>query len=199
MSYQVITKSYKLYSFCEKEILRYAGVKNTESQINALLKECLDIAKNEFCFKVCFSVFPVSVYKNCCSIGEKKIRSEHLSALLKDCKNVVIMAATTGVALDRQIAKYSVLSPAKAHMLGAIGAERIEALCDTFCKDLEKETGLTLTPRFSAGYGDVDICEQKWIFDILNPQKHIGLSLTESFVMTPSKSVTEFIGLKGDK
>ena len=44
-------------------------------------------------------------------------------------------------------------------------------------------------------YGDLDISVQKEIFKILSPEKNIGVSLTDSMLMTPTKSVTAFIGI----
>ena len=35
---------------------------------------------------------------------------------------------------------------------------------------------------------------QKDIFSVLNPEKRIGLTLRDSFIMSPSKSVTAFVG-----
>ena len=106
------------------------------------------------------------------------------------------MGATVGIALDRLIAKYSRISPAKALLLQALGAERIEALCDTFCDDIQKAHKIALKPRFSAGYGDLPLDTQNSIFGLLNLPKNIGLTLNDSMLMSPSKSVTAFIGIQ---
>ena len=50
--------------------------------------------------------------------------------------------------------------------------------------------------RFSAGYGDLPLELQEKIFEILKPEKQMGVFLSESFIMSPSKSVTAFVGLK---
>ena len=74
------------------------------------------------------------------------------------------------------------------------GMERIEALCDAFCKDLSMEYG-ALTPRFSPGYGDLPLDIQRSVFRFLEPEIKIGLTLSESLIMCPSKSVTAFVGI----
>ena len=51
-----------------------------------------------------------------------------------------------------------------------------------------------LRPRFSPGYGDFDIRYQKSIMRMLDCAKNIGLTMTDSYMMTPTKSVTAVIG-----
>ena len=59
-----------------------------------------------------------------------------------------------------------------------------------------KEKGVLLKPRFSAGYGDLPLTVQREIFSQLNPDRKIGLTLNESLLMSPSKSVTAFAGIE---
>ena len=49
-------------------------------------------------------------------------------------------------------------------------------------------------PRFSPGYGDLSLEVQKEIFSLLDCPRKIGVSLGDSLLMTPSKSVTAIIG-----
>ena len=76
------------------------------------------------------------------------------------------------------------------------GLERIEALCDDFCNDIQNTLKTQLKPRFSAGYGDLPLDTQKQIFSLLNLSKNIGLTLNDSLLMSPTKSVTAFIGMQ---
>ena len=113
--------------------------------------------------------------------------------------SVIFFAATLGIELDRLISKYSVLSPATALLLEALGNERIEALCDCFCEDMRvsrEAFGEILRPRFSAGYGDLPLEYQRKIFTLLDPPSRIGLTLNDSYLMSPSKSVTALIGVE---
>lgn len=57
------------------------------------------------------------------------------------------------------------------------------------------EKGLYLRPRFSPGYGDFPLSAQKEILDGLEAGKRIGITLTEGYLMMPSKSVTAVIGV----
>lgn len=98
--------------------------------------------------------------------------------------------------IDRLIAKYGKISPTKALIFQAIGSERAEALCNLFCADMEKTYSLKAAPRFSSGYGDLPLESQKPIFSVLLPERNLGITLTDSMLMFPTKSVTAFVGLK---
>ncbi len=194
----ILCKTYTDLPVCDNEILRYAGCKNADENTVKLINECLAEVKNKLTYKVCYGEFSVKVKDNICVFGDFSFKSDDLAKTLKNCTKAVIFAATVGVEIDRLILKYGKLSPAKALLMQAIGAERIETLCDAFCLDLKKEYGTGLTMRFSAGYGDLPLESQKQIFQILNCEKRIGLTLTDSLIMSPAKSVTAIVGLGGN-
>ena len=55
--------------------------------------------------------------------------------------------------------------------------------------------GLYLTDRFSPGYGDLPLSLQPGICAVLDAERRVGIHVTPSFLMNPSKSVTAVIGL----
>ena len=86
----------------------------------------------------------------------------------------------------------------KAVVLQACAAAMIEDYCDECQKKIADELlerGLYLRPRFSPGYGDFDINNQEKFVNILESSKKIGLSLTNSFILVPTKSVTAVMGI----
>lgn len=195
----VISKSFCEPKFNIKEILRYAGSKTPSEEILALIDECLNEIEGKLSYKVCYREFFVSINDNECDFGAFKTHSENLSNNLEGCKSVIIFAATIGIEIDRLINKYSRISPSKSLIFQAIGAERIETLCDTFCNDLNNNLNGLSKPRFSPGYGDLSLEIQKYIFSVLDCQKRIGLFLNKSLLMSPSKSVTAFVGICDSK
>lgn len=195
MSITILTKTLTPPPIDQKEILRYAGVKSADENTLSLLAECLLEIEDKLSYKVCYCELKVEIINDLCDFEILKTKSKNLCENLKDCKKVLLLAATIGALFDRLITKYSLLSPAKALMFQAIGAERIEALCDAFSNDYISENDVLLKPRFSAGYGDLALDIQKDIFRILNCSKNIGLSLCDSLLMLPTKSVTAFIGI----
>ena len=146
--------------------------------------------------KAVFAVFDLSVRDDLCDLGVFSVRSSSLAAHLAGCKRVILFAATLGARFDRELQKQSRLSPARAYELLMRGLREIERFCDALCASFSTEEGSLLRKRFSPGYGDLSLEVQRDIFRVLEPAKHIGLSLSDSCVMTPSKSVTAFVGVE---
>ena len=102
---------------------------------------------------------------------------------------MLLFAATVGLELDRLIARAQSGAPARALLLQAIGAERIEALADAVGGPTPGRTrrsaALAVRPRFSPGYGDLPLALQREIFAALDCPRRIGLTLGGSLLMTP--------------
>ena len=186
----VYQKEIALPAYDEREILRYAGVKQPTPEVEALMQECLALTDGRLRGRVCWAEYDISVCDGVLNLGFAKVVSHSLMRNLDGCQSIVLFAATIGLEMDRLIARQTRLSPARAHMLEAIGTERIESLCDLFCAEIENAR-----PRFSPGYGDVPLSLQREIFAALDCPKHIGVSLNESLLMTPRKSVTAIVGI----
>jgi hypothetical protein len=181
--------------FNKKEILRYADCKDLSPEIEMLLDECIEEATQTLSYKACYCILPVNILRNTIDFGAFKVNSEKLTINLKDCEKAVLFGATLGTDIDRLIIKYGKLSQTKALFFQAIGATMIEALCDEFCNEIKNDLNVNLKPRFSPGYGDLDLSCQKSIFKLLNCSKNIGLTLNDSLLMSPTKSVTAFVGI----
>lgn len=192
----VLIKNYPAPPIKEREILRYAGCSGeADEATQALLQECLLECAAAFSYRVCYRVFDVKQEKGALIIGNVTSDSKALRKNLEGCEKAVVFAATVGLSVDRMIAKYAGVATAKALILQAIGAERIEALCDVFCADLKREYK-NIQPRFSPGYGDFSLSVQKEIFLMLDCPRKIGLTLNDSLLMSPTKSVTAIVGLR---
>ncbi len=199
MNRSICVKTYDAPVFNRSEILRYAGVRGELPELEALLTSCLNEVADKLIYKVCYVEFPVSHEDGTLDLGFAKTVSKDLKKNLTRCSRVVLFAATVGIAIDRLIAKYSVLSPSKALMLQAIGTERIESLCNVFNIEIterEQKHGAKTVARFSPGYGDLPLSLQKEIFQVLDCPRKIGLTLNESLLMSPTKSVTALIGIR---
>ena len=190
---QVVSPS--LPPLCTREVLRYAGALGADDATQALLQECAVQAEGAIAANVCYCELPLSIQGSLCEMGSLSLHSANLAKCLQHSQRVLLLCATVGYGIDRLLARYSRLSPARALLLQAIGSERIEALCDTFCEQYAREMGCTLTPRFSAGYGDLPLEAQREIFALLECSSHVGVYLNDRMLMTPSKSVTAFVGI----
>lgn len=121
---------------------------------------------------------------------------QDIRAFLRGCEQVVLLAATLGIETEALIRRAQTRDMGEAVMLDAAGSAAIEALCDSFCAELGKELSpCCLTERYSPGYGDYPLSEQRAIFRLLDVSRRIGVSLSDSGLMIPQKSVTALIGV----
>lgn len=209
MSFPVIKCSYRAedIEIDPHEVLRYLGYKKELvtaediAQVQALLPEAMAAIKAA----VCWGRFEVEL------LEEGKIRFPYGQVVSRDLwrnltngsqpcgsREVFLFAATIGLAYDRLVQRARITSMAKASFLNAIGAAAVENVCDQLNEELCRiaaEEGKSLRPRYSAGYGDFSLENQRGIFDLLSPAKHIGLTLKDNLIMVPEKSVTAVIGL----
>jgi cobalamin-dependent methionine synthase I len=123
------------------------------------------------------------------------VKSHSLTVNLNKCKKVVVFAATLGIEVDRAIEKYSKILQSKASMYHAVGSALIESFCN-YVNDAVTENVRKSTRRFSPGYGDLPLECQKDILRALDAERKIGIILSDSLLMSPSKSVTAIIGIK---
>lgn len=179
----------------KKEVLRNLKAKN-ENGIETLLEECIKESESALKYRVCYIETDLNFDGEVCDFGVFSVASSDLKRSLKNSKKAIIFAATVGVEIDRLILKNMAVSPTKAVIFDAVGSERIEALCDNFCDFIKEEKDAEITPRFSAGYGDLPLEFQAQIFNILGCEKKIGLTLNDSLIMSPNKSVTAIFGIK---
>lgn len=131
---------------------------------------------------------------------EMEIRSRSLSRNLEGCGRVYLMAATLGPGPDRLVRRAQIVHLSHTVFYQAIGAALIEEWCDEVNREIireGRERGLYARPRFSPGYGDLPLELQRDFMRILRMQKEIGVTLTDSLLMTPAKSVTALIGMSG--
>ncbi len=195
MQSTVIVKTYPAPPVDRRQALRYCGG-GESAALTELLEACAAEAEDKLVYKVCFCEFELELSGDAADMTFAKADSRSLCKNLAGCRKIILFAATVGIGIDRLITKYSSISPSRALMLQALGAERIESLCDAFCKDISTEyADFTPRPRFSPGYGDLPLTLQKDIFAALDCPRKIGLSLNDSLLMSPSKSVTAIIGL----
>ena len=104
----------------------------------------------------------------------------------------VFLCGTIGAAFDDWQRKLSLFSSVDALIAQAIGTAAIERVMD----DLEAAIrptlgeGESLLPRRSPGYGEMPLSLSREILDRLEAPHKIGVTLTDSLLLLPSKSVT---------
>ena len=85
----------------------------------------------------------------------------------------------------------------KGYVYDVIGSEVVEAAADLMQEELRKSMavpGKGITNRFSPGYCGWDVAEQHQLFSFFK-DNFCGITLTESALMNPVKSVSGVIGV----
>lgn len=187
------------------EILRYLGYgKNTpDERTMELIDICINEVEAAADYKSVCRRFNVHISGDDIRIGNLQVKSGALAANLRGCDEVILMAATLSVGVDRILNRNIKLDMAKAAVIQAVAATAIEEYCDRCQREIEEEVrgeGYYVRPRFSPGYGDFSLEVQSAFLEMTDATKLIGITLTDGGIMVPEKSVTAVIGLtKTDK
>lgn len=130
--------------------------------------------------------------------GDICFKSNIIAHLLSGCEKVAVFALTIGSTLEKCSAKLAELGTVlKASVLDAIGSALAEKLADEVQSRIEVKAatlGLAISRRFSPGYCDWPVSQQKMVFKALG-KRTAGIRLTSSCLMLPRKSVSGLIGL----
>ncbi len=179
-----------------KEAYRFLGYKKIfeDKIVDGKMERCYQIIKEASMPKCSAEIVDIEVGEDTVSFLGIVVKSKNLSKNLRGCKRAVVFAATLGPNVDMVIRRFSKVDMVMSVIADALGSAMIEQYCDEICT-YYKNKGLNLRPRFSPGYGDFDIRHQKDFMNILMCHKKIGLTLTDSFMLTPTKSVTAMMGI----
>ena len=126
-------------------------------------------------------------------------KSEKLRKTIEGCRYAVLFAATIGSGVDRLIRRYEKADPQLGLLMQGLGAERVESLCDLFNAEVDAASdsiGTATRRRYSPGYGDLPIEAQREFLPLLDAERRLGITLSQSCLMAPSKSVTAIIGIE---
>ena len=192
-----------------KEVQRYMGyhgITEIASDMQERINKAVDQVSAQSHPRIVTKEYPVRIKGNVITIyndtEEVNLESEALARNLKGCCGALLLAATIGPACDMLVRRASITSAADAAIYQAAGAAAIEAFLDDMNDKIKADyeaQGLFLRPRFSPGYGDLKLDHQKDWFRLLDISKQIGVELTDSLLMVPTKSVTAIIGIGIDK
>lgn len=188
-----------------KEAIRYLGYGRHEAdeKTRNLIIDAFSELEQAAEKRITYRVFDMTASEDdSIIIGNMQIHSKNLLKNLKGCEQVILLGATLGIKVDLLMKRYSYTDMARVVVLQACAAAMLEEYIDErqmeISKEMEKE-GLYLRPRFSPGYGDFSILHQKDILAMTDAAKKIGLTMTDSSMLTPVKSVTALIGLSRKK
>ena len=128
------------------------------------------------------------------------MKSSKLAVNLEECHEVCLMAVTAGadIVVYRDNANRSgdTFGAVIADAVGSEYAEAaIELLHGIITQNCLRKGQSVNRMRFSPGYGDLSLSYQHNIAEILHIDK-IGITVSDSNIMFPEKSVTAFVGIR---
>ncbi len=115
--------------------------------------------------------------------------------MLADCMQCAVLVCTLGAEFDLWVKREQLRDMARAAMLDALGSAWVESGCDAAEKVIHARfPGMHLTDRFSPGYGDLPLNVQPALMALAGASR-IGVTVTDSLLMNPQKSVTAIVGI----
>ena len=180
------------------EALRYLAIARPDASSLEALEPVAAALESALTPRFTFAAFPVRHTPE----GEALegsglvLPGEMARTMLRECNDAVLLLCTLGAGFEAMLRAASARDMAQAAMLDACGSAYVEA----GCFDAEKAIaarfpGKFLTDRFSPGYGDLPLELQPKLCAALDSQRRLGVTVTESLLMVPMKTVSAVIGL----
>ncbi|MBQ8583085.1 MAG: hypothetical protein IJ488_00545 [Clostridia bacterium] len=136
---------------------------------------------------------PVSYEDSAVLIDGYRIESEGLMKNLSGAAEAYLIAVTLGTEVDTYLHRLGFLSGARRFAADAVASALAEAL--VCLADRELSCSLDCRPRFSPGYGDLPLSYQEVLLERVNGESLLGIRLTDTSFMLPSKSITAIMGI----
>lgn len=183
-----------------EETKRYAGLRKAENFDEKTIAEICEDALLLLDVRGIWKIYDYDCEKNLVlSEPNFEVKGDSIVKHLSGCEKVACMAVTVGEKIERQVTEefrkggyvYSMILDAAATTAVEQAADAMEKVIAT---DTAKE-GYKMRWRYSPGYGDWSLTEQKKFFKITDA-KEIGMRLSPALMLIPRKSVTAIIGLE---
>lgn len=157
--------------------------------------KCFSLVESAMNVKYCYAKFPVKIQNDRdVDLGFDVFTSKNLAKNLEGCEFAYVLALSLGIGVDRLVARLAVTSKAESFIADAVASAYAEAGADLLSEKLSESC--SLKPRFSPGYGDLSLSVQPKVLDAVNAEKLVGITLNDSLLMTPCKSITAIQGIK---
>lgn len=190
------------YTLNRSEALRYLGYAGQEideslsGRIEELFVYCEQVSQPSWIYRI----FPVDASSGAISLSGTTLclQGEDIFRHLQDAKYCAVMAATCGLANERELQRLNATGGLEALVFDAAGSALVEAAgdaCNAAIVARAHEEGLFTNYRYGPGYGDLPLDIQSSIVDVLGAGRSLGMSVTESNMLVPTKSITAFVGL----
>lgn len=139
---------------------------------------------------------PVLCRGDAVDLGFLKVNSKNLSGALGDSREAFVFSVTLGMGVERMLARLSKTSVSAHYIADALSSAYAEALAERAQEILDSHA--KTKKRFSPGYGDLPLDIQPKILSALSADKLLGITLTDTLLMKPQKSITAIVGIENE-
>lgn len=202
-----MVESYAIDSVDTSEVLRYMGYRGQGisdemgGRIDETVERCIDLARPRASIR-CFDVVGVRDDAGVPVVGLAgtvlELRGCSIAEHLDGAVAVAVLAVTVGMGVERELRRLSLTDTVGQVVFDAAGTALVERAADAAeasVVGMAAERGLFCNHRFSPGYGDLPLETQVPLLATLDAQRRLGIALSDSLLMTPTKSVTALIGM----
>lgn len=166
-----------------------------DPMVDPAVKALLNVADCSFLYRVCSPVTFVDGALSC--HDQKFLISPIIHSQLKGSDKMVVFACTIGPEVDALISKYFYEGHYfEGYVADACASFLVEQLAHQVHRDIQNRMvneGDGVTNRFSPGYCNWNVEEQQKLFKLF-PNDKCRITLTESSLMKPIKSISGIIG-----
>lgn len=168
------------------EALRYLGVREDDGTLRAQMSALAEELQSRITPRFTWVLADVSALALPGRTAEK---------MLANCQQAAILVCTLGAEFDQWVRREQSRNMTRAVMLDALGSAYVESGCDAAADAIRARfPAMYLTDRFSPGYGDLPLDVQPRLTALAGASR-IGVTLTDSLLMNPQKSVTAVVGI----
>ena len=177
------------------EALRYLGA-GADAATEALVRDAAAELERRVQPRFVYRVLPVTMTEAGASLPGLLLPGDMARRMLREAKQAAILVCTLGAGFEALLRASEARDMAHAVALDASGSAFVETGCDAAESEIAARfPGMYLTDRFSPGYGDLPLAVQPELLRLTDAERRLGVTLTESLLMVPSKSVTAVVGI----
>ena len=186
-----------------KETRRYAGLIRAKNFSEQSILDACDEAVLLLNVRGIWKIYDYDAENNLVmSMPPFKLEGKTITRHLKFCEKVICIAVTVGDEIENEVTRrFGKGNYVESVLLDAAATAAVEQAADSLEKAIAPQLnkdGFKMRSRFSPGYGDWELTNQKNFFDITGAAE-IGMNLSSAMMLMPRKSITAIIGLEKNK
>ena len=200
-------ETYDIDSVDRAEVLRYMGYRGQtySDEISELVDREIGLCLAAGRPRASIEVFDVAGVTNDEDVPvvalagtALELRGRFIAEHLEGAVSAAVIAVTAGMGVERELRRRALTDPLAQLIFDAAGTALVERAADAAEASVIRmaaERDLYCNFRFSPGYGDLPLETQPMLLAALDAQRRLGITLSSSLLMTPTKSVTAIIGM----